>query len=53
MDVMDRLTVPRRRGEESAATIEIAAYRKTKDASRMVRVLELAGSAPAGPFEGN
>jgi len=40
-------------GRLDAAKREYAAYRKTKDASRMVRVLELAGSAPAGPFEGN
>jgi tetratricopeptide (TPR) repeat protein len=40
-------------GQLEAAKREYAAYRKTKDASRMVRVLELAGSTPAGPFEGN
>jgi len=40
-------------GRLDAAKREYAAYRKTKDASRMVRVLELAGSAPEGPFEGS
>ena len=40
-------------GRLEAAKREYAAYKKTKDASRMVRVLELAGSAPAGPFAGN